>query len=181
MQMYVWKGEVLACRAQTGHSMDGWLSSRMEPTAMGWIPLENGLILRFLYHGTKRTYGSSIFRDDLHVGRMFAYASCVHPWDRNSKTFADTHEFAGYGDRFKDEECVIISVALALRAGCRIWQTQAKAFLIDRLVPPEAIIAVEQRGRHHSVRILSRTPQEVSPQTCTQKIIGSTGLRAVST
>ena len=131
---------------------------KMVPEAMGWTAVDDGFHFRFLYHGTDREVGAVIARTGLNIGRMFAYCGSTHPWDQRAKRNADPPDGATYGRRDKDDECVIVSVALALRSGCRIWATRSGAYLIDRVVPPEAIIAVDQRRGRQSVRIINRAP-----------------------
>jgi RNA:NAD 2'-phosphotransferase (TPT1/KptA family) len=161
--MFVWGDEILACRAQIGHSASGWLGQRMTPQGMGWDAVTDDRLHRFLYHGTKRNQGAKIARTGLRTGRMHAYTGAAHPWDLVARRHADHNSAIPYGDRNKDAEIVIISVRDALQAGCGIWQTKTKALLIDSHVPAQAIVAVEQRAERRGERPVRIVTKPLSP------------------
>ncbi len=163
LEAFVWHDEVLAIRAQCGHKHDAWLPGRLRPLAMDWVLLLPDSPVLFLYHGTSRKAGEIIAREGLHCGRMFGYTGARYPWDRHTERCADRHDVPQYDQRANDDAIVIISVAVATEHGCKIWQTRSNAFLIDRPVPPQAIIAVDHRrggGRNNpgAIRAITKEP-----------------------
>ena len=186
LDVFVRGPDVLAVRAHMGHSVDSWIGGAHDPTAMSWtiMSMRDAFEIRFLYHGTSMVCADSIVQRGLDVGRMYAHTSGKHPWCAATREAADSQNVDIYDSRDRSNAIVIVSAAFALRAGCTIYRTQANAFLIDRVVPPEAIVGVDVKpgwSLQASMRTHTRPPPLVGgrrrPRIIQGNIFGTIGIR----
>ena len=84
------------------------------------------------------------------------YAGAAHPWNAAVRREADSPELGVYDPFAKDPDFVIMSHALVRRAGCIVWRTKANAYLIDREIPAEAIVAVDIKRREGKQTVIRR-------------------------